>query len=633
LQRAHQIAPAIVFQKGAETPRFFVVCGGSRRKLRVLGPDGRSHRVDVSTAAGTIWASVEAAMMQDLEPLLAGAIASATRRARIHDLWLNERTQQGLACEAWLLRPSPHAGLKALVARDRIGQRALSVIALYLAQYAAGLAALGLVGAAVFRGSIDQSTLLAIALSLATALVCAWCQSGVAAELSVRVGAALKMHTLAVALRAEPDNVRRHGTGQLLGRVLDNEALETLAIHGGLSGALSAVELMVALVTISLSSGLWLSIVLIAWAAIWSSASLRYLSLARAFSKTRIALTDTLTESMVGHRTRIVQETAEHWHAGEDEALERYLEAGRRAEAQLSLITGLASRGWIAVSILVLGGQWFHAQTLAPAVLAAKLVGVWIAARAWSRFGQSLAALCDARLAYERMAVASTEQPRPAFAIPPAFDHHLPAEPGELLLRADDLSYFAPRGTHTILRACRLQLHQGERLLLRGRSGSGKTTLVSLLAGLREPEGGTLLLRGFDRHTLGSDNWRRAIAMAPQFHENHLWSGTLAFNLLLGRSWPPSSDDLAEAEALCLELGLEGLLKHMPSRLQQQVGDAGWQLSHGERSRVFLARALLQRAQLVVLDETFAALDPETAVLSLRCAVRHAKTLIVVAHP
>jgi ATP-binding cassette subfamily B protein len=71
----------------------------------------------------------------------------------------------------------------------------------------------------------------------------------------------------------------------------------------------------------------------------------------------------------------------------------------------------------------------------------------------------------------------------------------------------------------------------------------------------------------------------------------------------------------------------------MPSGMQQMVGETGWQLSHGERSRLFIARALLQRADLVVLDESFGALDPETLATCVACVVRRSPTLIVVAHP
>jgi ATP-binding cassette subfamily B protein len=75
------------------------------------------------------------------------------------------------------------------------------------------------------------------------------------------------------------------------------------------------------------------------------------------------------------------------------------------------------------------------------------------------------------------------------------------------------------------------------------------------------------------------------------------------------------------------------LLARMPAGLMQLVGERGWQLSHGEQSRVFLARALLQRAQVVVLDEAFGALDPITLRKVMECVEARAPTLIVIAHP
>jgi ATP-binding cassette subfamily B protein len=101
----------------------------------------------------------------------------------------------------------------------------------------------------------------------------------------------------------------------------------------------------------------------------------------------------------------------------------------------------------------------------------------------------------------------------------------------------------------------------------------------------------------------------------------------------MGRGWPASDADIEEARTLCIELGLGDLITRMPSGMMQTVGETGWQLSHGERSRVFLARALLQDAQLTILDESFAALDPETLQTCLDCAFRRARTLAVIAHP
>ena len=63
------------------------------------------------------------------------------------------------------------------------------------------------------------------------------------------------------------------------------------------------------------------------------------------------------------------------------------------------------------------------------------------------------------------------------------------------------------------------------------------------------------------------------------------------------------------------------------------VGETGWQLSQGERSSIYIARALLQRASVVLLDESFAALDPENLRRCLTCVLKRAETLIVVAHP
>lgn len=164
-------------------------------------------------------------------------------------------------------------------------------------------------------------------------------------------------------------------------------------------------------------------------------------------------------------------------------------------------------------------------------------------------------------------------------------------------------------------------------------SGGGKSTLAALLVGLREPESGLVHVRGLDRETLGARAWRDVVSAAPQFHDNHIVSGTLSFNLLMGRGWPPRPEDLEEAQAVAEGLGLGPLLERMPAGLGQMVGEIGWQLSHGEKSRVYLARALLQGADLLVLDESFGALDPENLRVCMDYVLSRAPTLLVIAHP
>ena len=109
--------------------------------------------------------------------------------------------------------------------------------------------------------------------------------------------------------------------------------------------------------------------------------------------------------------------------------------------------------------------------------------------------------------------------------------------------------------------------------------------------------------------------------------------GTVAFNVLLGRGWPPRPGDLEEAERVCRALGLGTLLDRMPAGLQQTIGETGWQLSAGEKSRLYIARALLQQADMIILDESFATLDPPTLQRTLGFVLERAPTVVVIAHP
>ena len=87
-------------------------------------------------------------------------------------------------------------------------------------------------------------------------------------------------------------------------------------------------------------------------------------------------------------------------------------------------------------------------------------------------------------------------------------------------------------------------------------------------------------------------------------------------------------------DGLQTQLGEGGApLQRMPGGMLKSIGETSWQRSHGERSRLYIARALLQGADLVILDESFAALDPENLAIASDCVLRRAPTLLVIAHP
>jgi ATP-binding cassette subfamily B protein len=335
---------------------------------------------------------------------------------------------------------------------------------------------------------------------------------------------------------------------------------------------------------------------------------------------------------MVGHRTRIAQESREQWHEGEDQSLERYL-AESRAMDRVATIQSSVARGWMVVAVAALAPVLISASN-SPARIAITIGGIVIASRAFIKLVASLSSMLSVAIAWQQVASLFHAASREKKTAPPVIHSEARRrDQNQSLIEASEVVFRYADRSEPVLRGCDLRIQRGDRVLLEGSSGGGKSTFASLITGLRLPASGLILLGGLDHKSIGDREWRRRVASAPQFHENHVMTGTLAFNLLMGKRWPPRQEDFQEAEAVCKKLGLGDLLDRMPSGLLQLVGDTGWQLSHGERSRVYMARALLQGADLVILDESFAALDPETLQQCLSYVLGRASTLMVIAHP
>jgi ATP-binding cassette subfamily B protein len=639
-QLVRAAGPAILClpgRDGAGERRFLALLGRGRWWIALLGPDLSIHRVRCAVVRAALCQEYEAPHLGTIDQLLVSAGVPEQNQARVRRVILAEQLAAMPIRGCWLLRVSPGAGLWAQARQARLRSALLMLIGGYSVAQCLMVLAWSIVGWSTLTGHSDGGTFLGWALLLFTAVAFYGLANVAESRLATGAGGLFKQRLLYSALQLEPEAIRHQGAGQFLGRVMESEEIELLAKAEGFVIIWALLQLGLAAVIMALGAGGWPhALLLLLWLAVAVEIGWRYLQHGYAWADTHLEMTNALVERMVGHRTRLAQESPEHWHDDEDMLLSRYQERLAKLHRSESHFLALLPRGWMVLGLAGLAWPLVSAQNT-PTGIAISLAGMLLALQAWSRLATAAQSSIRAALAWKQMAplwhLNTGRDASSSHAMMRSPTPQASAEDGPPVITGRELSFRYHDHGRFVLQACSMHIRQGERLLLEGPSGGGKSTLAALLAGLRSPESGLLLWRGYDRQTVGAQEWRRRVVAVPQFHENHVFTGTFAFNLLMGRRWPPRQEDLKAAEAVCRDLGLGDLLDHMPAGLQQMIGESGWQLSHGERSRLYMARALLQQADLLILDESFGALDPENLQRALRCVLRRAPTLLVIAHP
>ncbi|MCE7985998.1 MAG: ABC transporter ATP-binding protein [Caldilinea sp. CFX5] len=621
-------------------PRFLLLLKGGRRRVQLLAPDFTTISVSTTNLVAFLQTQTSGDLGETVANFLLRSGIAHRRLPKAQTTLVADQMGSQRFSGCWLLSVAGHSSIWQQVRHQRLLRYLLLVAALTLLQQLVLVASWRFIGQGVFQQGFSDAGLTAWALLLITSIPLSLFANWAEINITLNLSRLARTRLLRGILNLHPPAIRHLGAGQFLERVMQTESLQALLIGGGFGVITALVQIGVALVILRLGvGGIWHSLLLAAWLLVTIGLSLWYVRRFLVWRDVYRTLTNDLVERMVAHRTRLAQEEKSTWHLAEDQQLDHYHTLTHRLDNGQRLLSSLLNRGWFLVGLTGVLYPLLQGVTN-PIGLAISLAGILLAGSAFAALRSTIITLAtlyatwrDVGLLFQ--AADEVEAVGKALYLPPVATAPMPAPAQEQkpLLMARNLQFRYHDNAPLTLSKVDLTIHPGDRLLLEGPSGGGKSTLARLLVGLQTPTSGLLLLHGLDQPTLGLTTWRQRVIAAPQFHENHVFTESFGFNLLLGRRWPATPADLQEAEALCHELGLGDLLQRMPGGLMQMVGESGWQLSHGERSRLFIARALLQQSDLIVLDESFAALDPVTLERAMTCVLKRAPTLLVIAHP
>lgn len=330
-------------------------------------------------------------------------------------------------------------------------------------------------------------------------------------------------------------------------------------------------------------------------------------------------------EQVFGQIRTVQSFTKERWESERfGREIARVRDEGLRRAVARALLTGAVTFTAFGAIVLVLwqGGRLVLSGELTGGTLVAFLLfAVTIAgaitslAGFWSNLQEAAGA---ARRIFE---IVDTER---GLDDPPE-PHSLP-RPVRGEIRYEGVSFRYGPELDLVLRGIDFRVEEGETVALVGSSGAGKSTIASLLTRFYDVESGRVTLDGIDVRELTLGELRGVIGVVPQ--EPALFAGTIRENLLYGNADATEEEMVAAARSA----HAHGFVAALPEGYDQRVGERGVTLSAGQRQRIAIARVVLKRPRVLVLDEASSSLDAESERLvqdALERLMRERSTLVI----
>ncbi|MFF2202340.1 ABC transporter ATP-binding protein [Streptomyces sp. NPDC058145] len=314
----------------------------------------------------------------------------------------------------------------------------------------------------------------------------------------------------------------------------------------------------------------------------------------------------------------------------------------RTATAQSVFITSLTLVSALALALVYGLGGWFalHGTLEAGAVVSLALLLTRLYAPLTALAGarvEVMSALVSFERVFEVLDLKPLIEDKPDAAEAPEgpvaveFDDvrfAYPAADQVSLASLEEVAALDTRGGTEVLHGISFRAEPGHTVALVGSSGAGKSTIAQLLPRLYDVDSGAVRIGGADVRDLSAASLRATLGMVTQ--DGHLFHDTVRANLLLAR---PKATDEELWDALD-RARLAEVVRSLPDGLDTVVGERGYRLSGGERQRMTIARLLLARQRVVILDEATAHLDntSEAAVQEALTEALEGRTAVVIAH-